>query len=119
VGDVCSALKFTHLADFHARLVVQNALFFGRGRASALVTPWVTYTSPEVRHVGLTAADARERGVAVDVVDVPLGEVDRAVIDDETEGFCRCCWPRGATASSAPRSSASTPARRSARWRWR
>jgi pyruvate/2-oxoglutarate dehydrogenase complex dihydrolipoamide dehydrogenase (E3) component len=95
VGDVCSPLKFTHLADFHARLVVQNALFFGRGRASALVTPWVTFTSPEVAHVGLTAEEARERGTAVDVVDVPFGEVDRAIIDDETEGFCRVLLAAG------------------------
>jgi hypothetical protein len=93
VGDACSPLKFTHAADFQARLVVQNALFFGRGRASALVTPWVTYTSPEVAHVGLTEAGARERGTAVDVVTVELGEVDRAVIDDATEGFCRVLLP--------------------------
>ncbi len=95
VGDVCSPLKFTHAADFQARLVVQNALFFGRGRASALVTPWVTYTSPEVAHVGLTAQGAREAGVAVDLVEVPMGEVDRAVIDDEAEGFCRVLVARG------------------------
>ena len=95
VGDACSPLKFTHAADFQARLVVQNALFFGRGRASALVTPWVTYTSPEVAHVGLTEAGARERGTAVDVVTVELGEVDRAVIDDATEGFCRVLLARG------------------------
>lgn len=95
VGDVCSALKFTHLADFHARLVVQNALFFGRGRASALVTPWVTYTSPEVAQVGLTREAAAEQRVAVDEVTVPMREVDRAVIDDETEGFCRILLARG------------------------
>jgi pyruvate/2-oxoglutarate dehydrogenase complex dihydrolipoamide dehydrogenase (E3) component len=95
VGDVCSPLKFTHLSDFHARLVVQNALFFGRGRASALVTPWVTYTSPEVAHVGLTEAGARERGVSIDVVHVPMAEVDRALIDDEAEGFCRVLLARG------------------------
>ncbi len=95
VGDVCSPLKFTHAADFQARLVVQNALFFGRGRASALVTPWVTYTSPEVAQVGLTQQEAAARGVAVDVITVPLAEVDRAVIDDETEGFCRVLVARG------------------------
>jgi pyruvate/2-oxoglutarate dehydrogenase complex dihydrolipoamide dehydrogenase (E3) component len=95
VGDACSPLKFTHAADFQARLVVQNALFFGRGRASALVTPWVTYTSPEVAHVGLTEAEARERGTAVDVVTVEMGEVDRAVIDAEAEGFCRVLLARG------------------------
>ncbi len=95
VGDVCSTLKFTHSADFQARLVVQNALFFGRGRASRLVTPWVTYTSPEVAQVGLTLEGARAAGVAVDVVDVPMGDVDRAIIDDETEGFCRVLLARG------------------------
>src|SRR5207253_6297536 len=67
VGDVCSPLRFTHAADFQARLVVRNALFFGRSRASALVTPWVTYTSPEVAHVGLGEADAAARGIAVEV----------------------------------------------------
>ena len=95
VGDVCSALKFTHAADFQARLVVQNALFFGRGRASALVTPWVTYTSPEVAQVGLTRDEAATQRVAVDEVTVPFAEVDRAIIDDETEGFCRILLARG------------------------
>lgn len=95
VGDVCSALKFTHAADFQARLVVRNALFYGRGRASALVTPRVTYTSPEVAHVGLTGAEAEERGVATDVVDVPMHDVDRARLDGDTEGFCRVRLARG------------------------
>ncbi len=95
VGDVCSPLKFTHAADFQARLVVQNALFFGRGRASALVTPRVTYTSPEVACVGPTEAEARARGTAVDVVTVEMRDVDRAVIDGETDGFCRVLLARG------------------------
>jgi pyruvate/2-oxoglutarate dehydrogenase complex dihydrolipoamide dehydrogenase (E3) component len=95
VGDVCSPLKFTHHADFQARLVVQNALFFGRGRASGLVTPWVTYTSPEVAQVGLTREGAAERRVPVDEVLVPMAEVDRAQIDGETEGFCRVLLARG------------------------
>jgi pyruvate/2-oxoglutarate dehydrogenase complex dihydrolipoamide dehydrogenase (E3) component len=75
--------------------VVQNALFFGRGRASALVTPWVTYTSPEVARVGLSVEEAQARGTAVDVVDVPLAEVDRAIVDDETEGFVRVLLAAG------------------------
>lgn len=95
VGDACSPLKFTHAADFQARLVVQNALFHGRGRASALVTPWVTYTSPEVAHVGRTAAEAAARGEAVDVVHVPMAEVDRARIDGATDGFCQLLLARG------------------------
>lgn len=95
VGDVCSALQFTHAADFQARLVVQNALFFGRGKASALVTPRVTFTSPEVASVGLSELEAHTGGVATDVVTVPLHDVDRARLDDETDGYCRVVLARG------------------------
>ncbi len=95
VGDVCSAMQFTHAADFQARLVVQNALFFGRGKASALITPRVTFTSPEVASIGLTDADAAQRGIATDVVTVPMHDVDRARLDDETDGFCRVVLARG------------------------
>jgi pyruvate/2-oxoglutarate dehydrogenase complex dihydrolipoamide dehydrogenase (E3) component len=95
VGDVCSSQQFTHSADFQARLVVQNALFFGRGKASALVTPRVTYTSPEVASVGFSERDAIAKGIAVDVVTVPLHDVDRARLDDETDGFCRMVLARG------------------------
>lgn len=89
VGDVCSRLKFTHLADAHARIAVRNALFFGRGKASELVVPWVTYTSPELAHVGITADEVRERGTEVDTLTIPLQEVDRARLDGEDEGFLR------------------------------
>ncbi len=85
-GDVCSRFKFTHAADAMARVVIQNALFFGRRRASALVIPWVTYTFPEVAHVGVLSDEA---------ITIPLTEVDRAVIDDETEGFVRMHHDRG------------------------
>ncbi len=95
VGDVCSPLQFTHAADFQARLVVQNALFFGRGKASALVTPRVTFTSPEVASVGMLEDDARTGGVPTDIVTVPLHDVDRARLDDETEGFCRIVIAKG------------------------
>ncbi len=95
VGDVCSAEQFTHSADFQARLVVQNALFFGRGKASALITPRVTYTSPEVASIGLTEQEAAAAGTPVDVVTVPLHDVDRARLDDETDGFCRVVLAKG------------------------
>lgn len=88
-GDVCSAFKFTHAADAMARIVIQNALFFGRKRASSLVIPWCTYTDPEVAHVGLYEHEARERGLDVTTITVPLAEVDRAVLDGEAEGFAR------------------------------
>ena len=88
-GDVCSRFQFTHAADFMARIVIQNALFHGRRRATALTIPWATYTSPEVAHVGLTAADAAKQGLAVDTFTQPLAKVDRAILDGEDEGFVR------------------------------
>ncbi|HVH12266.1 MAG TPA: FAD-dependent oxidoreductase, partial [Longimicrobium sp.] len=89
IGDVASRFRFTHAADAQARMVVRNALFFGRGRASSLVIPWCTYTSPEVAHVGITAEEAARRGDAVHTLTIPLADVDRARTDGETEGFLR------------------------------
>ena len=88
-GDVCMAWKFTHAADFSARIVIQNALFLGRKKASALTMPWCTYTDPEIAHVGLYERDARERGLEVDTYVREFKEVDRAVLDGEEEGFVK------------------------------
>ena len=72
-----------------ARTVLQNALFFGSKKASGLIIPWCTYTDPEVAHVGLDADGARDRGAEVVTHTVPLDDVDRAVLDSETDGFAR------------------------------
>jgi pyruvate/2-oxoglutarate dehydrogenase complex dihydrolipoamide dehydrogenase (E3) component len=88
-GDVCMAWKFTHAADFAARIVIQNALFLGHKKASALTMPWCTYTDPEIAHVGLYEHDARQRGLAVDTYVRELKEVDRAVLDSEEAGFVK------------------------------
>ena len=88
-GDVASPYQFTHAADAMARVVLRNALFFGRARASSLVIPWSTYTSPEIAHVGLSAEQARDRGVEVATHRVELSEVDRAVLDGHEEGFAQ------------------------------
>jgi pyruvate/2-oxoglutarate dehydrogenase complex dihydrolipoamide dehydrogenase (E3) component len=95
IGDVCSRYRFTHAADAHARLVVANALFFGRGKASRLVMPWCTYTGPEVAHVGLYEKEAREAGHAVDTITVSLEELDRAVLDEANRGFVRVHLKKG------------------------
>ena len=87
-GDVCSAYKFTHAADAMARVVIQNALFFGRKRVTRLVIPWCTYTDPEIAHVGTSSADAATRADVVTLTE-PLDDVDRAVLEGETEGFAR------------------------------
>jgi pyruvate/2-oxoglutarate dehydrogenase complex dihydrolipoamide dehydrogenase (E3) component len=94
-GDVASAYKFTHLSDAHARMILRNALFFGRQRVSQLTIPWCTYTDPEIAHVGLYEAEAKQRGIEVATYTQELSEVDRAVLDGETEGFVRVYVRKG------------------------
>ncbi|MEO6967607.1 MAG: mercuric reductase [Rhodanobacteraceae bacterium] len=88
-GDACLEHKFTHTADASARIVVQNALFLGRKRLSALTVPWCTYTDPEISHVGIYVRQANARGIEVKTFTVPLHEVDRAILDGETDGFVK------------------------------
>ena len=88
-GDVCLEHKFTHTAEATARIVVRNALFFGRGKLSDLVVPWCTYTDPEIAHVGLYPTEARQNGVPVKTYTVLMHDVARAVMDGEEEGFVK------------------------------
>ena len=94
-GDVCFPYKFTHTADAMARIVIGNALFFGRSRTSRLVIPWATYTDPEVAQVGLNEREAAERGVAIDTIRVDMNRVDRAILDGEEEGFLKVHVKKG------------------------
>ena len=94
-GDVCPGYKFTHNSDFQARIVIQNALFFGRAKASALVIPWCTYTDPAVAHVGLYEQEAQKQGIAIDTIRQDLAHVDRAVLDGETAGFVKVHLAKG------------------------
>ncbi|MGB9082373.1 MAG: mercuric reductase [Desulfuromonadaceae bacterium] len=88
-GDICSSYKFTHTADAQARILIANALFMGRQRSSALTIPWCTYTDPEIAHVGMYEQDAGGKGIEMTTLTVPLSDIDRAVLDGETEGFAR------------------------------
>ena len=88
-GDVCLRHKFTHSAEASARIVVQNALFLGRKRLSALNIPWCTYTDPEIAHVGLYVREAREKHISVKTFTILMHDVDRAVLDGEEEGFVK------------------------------
>ena len=88
-GDICLKYKFTHTADAAARIVIQNALFLGRKKLSALTIPWCTYTDPEIAHVGMYEQEAVERGIEVDTFVRPLVDVDRAIADGEEEGFVK------------------------------
>ncbi len=97
-GDVCLDTKFTHMADFAARTVIQNALFLGGKRFSSWTVPWCTYTDPEVAHVGLYEKDAQAKGIAVTTLLRPLAEVDRARIDGDDEGFVKVHLRKGSDA---------------------
>jgi pyruvate/2-oxoglutarate dehydrogenase complex dihydrolipoamide dehydrogenase (E3) component/uncharacterized membrane protein YdjX (TVP38/TMEM64 family) len=94
-GDIASRFKFTHTADALARIVLANALFGGRQRASTLHVPWCTYTSPEIAHVGLYEHEAVARGTAVDTITVAMADVDRAVLDGQEDGFLRLHFEKG------------------------
>lgn len=92
-GDVCMNWKFTHAADAAARIVIKNTLFspfgLGRSKLSDLVMPWVTYTDPEIAHVGLDEATANRQNIAYKIIKIPLTNVDRAIADGETNGFLK------------------------------
>jgi pyruvate/2-oxoglutarate dehydrogenase complex dihydrolipoamide dehydrogenase (E3) component len=94
-GDVASEYRFTHAADAQARIVIQNALFFGRARVDRLVMPWCTYTSPELAHVGMTERDAANASIPIETMTIALSDVDRAVLDGGEEGFLRLHLRKG------------------------
>lgn len=94
-GDICFPYKFTHTADALARILIANALFMGRQKSSKLVVPWCTYTDPEVAHVGMYEKEAREKKLEVLTLTIPLADVDRALLDGETEGFARVHLKKG------------------------
>ncbi len=95
VGDVASKYQFTHMADFMARLVIKNALFFGRDKVSDLLIPWATYTDPEVAHVGLYEKDLQEREIPYVTFKREFSHVDRAIVDGEEEGFVKIHVAKG------------------------
>jgi pyruvate/2-oxoglutarate dehydrogenase complex dihydrolipoamide dehydrogenase (E3) component len=88
-GDVCLEEKFTHTAAASARIAVQNALLSRRGKKSAMVIPWCTYTDPEVAHVGLSSESVAEKSGEINTITISLEEIDRAIIDGQTGGFAR------------------------------
>jgi pyruvate/2-oxoglutarate dehydrogenase complex dihydrolipoamide dehydrogenase (E3) component len=88
-GDVTGGLQFTHVADYMARIVVQNALTPLKTKADYRVVPWVTYTDPEVARVGVTEAEAIARGERAEVFRSDFADLDRAIVDGATAGFAK------------------------------
>ncbi|MCS7079889.1 MAG: FAD-dependent oxidoreductase [Chloracidobacterium sp.] len=89
-GDVLGGHQFTHFAGWQAFLAVRNALLLGGSVGFTDIVPWVTFTDPEAAHVGMTEAEARAKhGAAVKAHHWMMKRTDRAVCDDDTDGFLK------------------------------
>jgi pyruvate/2-oxoglutarate dehydrogenase complex dihydrolipoamide dehydrogenase (E3) component len=88
IGDVAGGLQFTHVAGYHAGIIIRRLLFKVPAKADA-ATPWCTYTDPELAHVGLTEASAREKGLKVSIARWPLHDNDRAQAERELQGLAK------------------------------
>ena len=89
IGDCIGGLQFTHVANYHAGIVIRRALFRIPAKVDTGVIPWVTYTEPEMAHVGLTEAAARDKYSKVNVLRWPMHENDRAQAQLTTEGLVK------------------------------
>jgi pyruvate/2-oxoglutarate dehydrogenase complex dihydrolipoamide dehydrogenase (E3) component len=118
VGDVAGRQQFTHIAGYHASVVIRQILFRLPAKVDDKAVPWVTYTDPELAHVGLTAAMAKERGLELKPLTFAYAENDRARAERHTEGFAKA-WSTARAGSTAPRSWAPTPASCSSSGSWR
>ena len=89
IGDVAGAYQFTHVAGYHAGIVIRNALFRLPAKVDYRAVPWVTYTEPELAQVGMTEAQAREAERDIRILRWRFEENDRAQAERETEGFIK------------------------------
>jgi pyruvate/2-oxoglutarate dehydrogenase complex dihydrolipoamide dehydrogenase (E3) component len=90
IGDVVGSYQFTHMAGYHGGIVIRNAVFNMPAKVKEHAVPWVTYTDPELAHVGMNEARARERyGDAIKVLRWTFAENDRAHTERETEGLIK------------------------------
>ena len=89
IGDVAGGPQFTHIALYHAGIVIRNALFHLPAKVDYRALPWVTYTDPELAQVGLTEAAARAADRSVRVLRWHFAENDRAQTERETEGLVK------------------------------
>ena len=95
IGDVAGGFQFTHMAGYHAGIVIRNALFNLPAKVDYRAVPWVTYTDPELAHVGLTEAAAKLKDPSAKSVKWPFTENDRAQAERATEGFIKAVVGKG------------------------
>ncbi len=96
IGDVAGGMQFTHVAGYHAGVIIRSALFGLPSKATAAHIPWATYTDPELAQVGLTEAQAREQhGKAMEIARFDYAHSDRAVTERKTKGFIKVMVVKG------------------------
>jgi len=95
VGDVAGGLQFTHVAGYHAGIIIRRLLFMVPAKTDTRAIPCCTYTDPELAHVGLTEAQAREKGLSVGVSRWPLHDNDRAQAEREMHGLAKIVVSKG------------------------
>ena len=90
-GDIIGPYQFTHMASHQAWFATVNALFGGvkKFKADYRVTPWATFTDPQVARVGISEREARAQGLDVEITRYDLDDLDRAIADGETQGFIK------------------------------
>ena len=98
LGDVAGPYRFTHTADYQARIVVRNVLLpwpVPRAKADYRYVPWVTYVDPEIAHFGLREADAETNGTAIAAHRFPNDDLDRAITESSERGFVKVVTEAG------------------------
>ena len=96
IGDVAGGLQFTHVAGYHAGVIIRSMLFALPSKAKTSHIPWVTYTDPELAQVGLTEAQARkEHGSRLEVVRFDYAHNDRAIAERKSKGFIKVMVVKG------------------------
>jgi pyruvate/2-oxoglutarate dehydrogenase complex dihydrolipoamide dehydrogenase (E3) component len=106
IGDVTGSPHFTHVANYHAEIVIRRALFWQSAKVKAELVPRVTYTDPELAHVGLTEQEATEKRIPINVLRWSYHENDRAQAEHTTRGHIKVVTSRkgrilGATIAGA------------------
>ncbi|MGE4012274.1 MAG: NAD(P)/FAD-dependent oxidoreductase, partial [Alphaproteobacteria bacterium] len=94
VGDVAGGYQFTHIAGYHAGIVIRNALFRLPAKVDYRAVPWVTYTDPQLAQVGLNESDAKTQHGEISVLRWPYRENDRAQAERTTDGFVKVLTTR-------------------------
>ncbi len=89
IGDVAGPYQFTHMAAYQAGIIIRNMLFKLPAKVDYSAVPWVTYTDPELAHVGLTEADVKAQGKEVRILKWSFEENDRAQAEQRTEGLVK------------------------------